>query len=124
MSESLNEQIEYGIHCQHGTALGTPGGADLMCGLCEDGLDVWIDDPRFRLVEFVSPGCALPFLGFEIQQSTLDEDLSFAWRRLVKAFAPFMEVTDETWREMKASGYEFGFQQMRSGYWTDEGRVV
>jgi hypothetical protein len=25
-----------GGHCVHGTAIGTPGGADLMCGACED----------------------------------------------------------------------------------------
>ena len=36
--ESLQEQIEYGDRCIHGTNIGTPGGADLMCGACEEGL--------------------------------------------------------------------------------------
>jgi hypothetical protein len=44
MSEELWEQVIYGRHCVHGTPVGTPGGADLMCGLCEDGLDRWVDD--------------------------------------------------------------------------------
>ena len=36
--ESVAEQIEYGIDiCIHGRNLGTPGGADLMCGDCEAG---------------------------------------------------------------------------------------
>lgn len=26
-----------GIYCKHGVYLGTPGGADLMCGACEEG---------------------------------------------------------------------------------------
>ncbi len=47
--ESLAEQVEYGHRCMHGTPLGTPGGADLMCGLCEDGLTEWVDDPQYAL---------------------------------------------------------------------------
>lgn len=36
--ESVAEQIEYGMNiCIHGRNLGTPGGADLMCGDCEAG---------------------------------------------------------------------------------------
>ena len=38
--ESLREQVEYGNYCIHGTNIGTPGGADLMCGACEDGYTV------------------------------------------------------------------------------------
>lgn len=48
--ESLREQIEYGGHCSpHGTAIGTPGGADLMCGLCEQGLTRWVPEVRYEL---------------------------------------------------------------------------
>lgn len=36
--EPLWEQVAYGDHCMHGTAIGTPGGADLMCGPCEMGM--------------------------------------------------------------------------------------
>lgn len=35
--ESIREQIAYGRRCKHGTPVGTPGGADLMCGPCEMG---------------------------------------------------------------------------------------
>ena len=41
--ESIEEQVRYGGHCVHGTAIGTPGGADLMCGACEDGYTNLID---------------------------------------------------------------------------------
>ena len=37
-------------HCKpHGAFVGYPGGADYMCGLCEDGLTKWIADPEFML---------------------------------------------------------------------------
>ncbi len=39
MAETVEEQIEYGDHCEpHGNPVGTPGGADVMCQLCELGL--------------------------------------------------------------------------------------
>jgi len=41
--ESIEEQVRYGGHCVHGTAIGTPGGADLMCGACEEGYTNLID---------------------------------------------------------------------------------
>jgi len=47
--ESLREQILYGDHCMHGTAIGTPMGADLMCGWCEDGYTKWVDDIGYTL---------------------------------------------------------------------------
>ena len=36
--EPLWEQVAFGDHCIHGTAVGTPGGADLLCGMCEMGM--------------------------------------------------------------------------------------
>ena len=48
--ETLAEQIEYGDHCIHGVNIGTPGGADLMCGLCEDGCNMLHDDPSYTLL--------------------------------------------------------------------------
>ena len=36
--ESVQEQLEYGDSCMHGTGIGTSGGADLMCHLCESWL--------------------------------------------------------------------------------------
>lgn len=43
--ETIREQIAMGRHCVHGTAVGTPGGADLMCGRCEDGATRWVPTP-------------------------------------------------------------------------------
>lgn len=59
--ESVREQIEYGTRCVHGTPLGTPGGADLMCGLCEGGFTCWVDDPEYALrMDLIGPsGAAL-----------------------------------------------------------------
>lgn len=34
--ETLREQLELGGWCIHGTQVGTPGGADLVCRYCED----------------------------------------------------------------------------------------
>lgn len=119
MSESLNEQIQYGMRCQHGTSLGTPGGADLMCGYCEDGLDVWVDDPRFRLVQITNDGRSIPFLGFEFWLSDLDDDPDRLWGRFVSAWRPFLSVDDETWKSMSEIGMIWTFEQSRSGYWTE-----
>ena len=39
-----------GSYCVHNHYIGTPGGADFMCGLCEDGLTYFVSDPAYRLV--------------------------------------------------------------------------
>lgn len=49
MAETVQEQMEYGSYCKHGTNVGTPGGADLMCHNCEMGYDTWYDDPAWIL---------------------------------------------------------------------------
>lgn len=59
MSESIWEQMAYGDHCVHGTSIGTPSGADLMCGLCESNLTAWVDDPAYELRLRVS-GTTIP----------------------------------------------------------------
>ena len=48
--ETAQEQAHYGGRCIHGTATGTPGGADLMCQLCELGYFDWIEVPRYSLM--------------------------------------------------------------------------
>lgn len=48
--ETAQEQAATGGHCVHGTATGTPGGIDLMCGLCEAGLFDFIEAPRYALM--------------------------------------------------------------------------
>jgi len=50
MSETVEEQMYYGDHCKHGTNIGTPGGADLMCQLCELGLDTWVANPAYEMM--------------------------------------------------------------------------
>lgn len=33
------DELDYGHYCIHGTNIGTPGGTDYLCGLCESGFD-------------------------------------------------------------------------------------
>ena len=48
--ETRQEQAHYGDRCTpHGVAIGTPGGYDILCGLCEAGLFDWIESPRYAL---------------------------------------------------------------------------
>ncbi len=35
--------------CIHGAYVGTPGGADHICGFCEAGMRTWVEDPTFQL---------------------------------------------------------------------------
>lgn len=49
MSETLLEQIGYGRTCMHGTKIGTLGGVDLLCGMCEAGFTVWVEDPQWAM---------------------------------------------------------------------------
>ena len=77
MAEDLWEQQYYGDYCKHGTNVGTPGGADLMCGYCEMGLDRWVDDPRYAL-----------YLG-------LNQDVEDKWRG-IKQFE-YRESTAHLW---------------------------
>lgn len=40
------------VHCIHGSYVGYPGGADHICGLCEDGLHIMIKVGRIDLQIF------------------------------------------------------------------------
>ncbi len=49
--ESEREQLMYGDRCTpHGHQVGTPSGADFMCGLCEAGLTRWVMDRYWGIV--------------------------------------------------------------------------
>lgn len=47
--ETRTEQATYGMRCDHGAPLGTPGGYDLTCHLCESGLTHWYADPMYAM---------------------------------------------------------------------------
>ena len=38
------------VHCRHGSYIGYPGGADYICGACEDGADTLITGVRADLL--------------------------------------------------------------------------
>lgn len=39
--EDGSVDTDFGEYCRHGKYIGTPGGADFMCGFCEEG---WTDE--------------------------------------------------------------------------------
>lgn len=112
--ESLQEQIEYGGHCIHGTNVGTPGGADLMCGLCEQGLDQWVPDPQFELMIWTRADDWWPARGIRTwYQSDIDETDPFG---LIAGFIDLLIDPDEP-----LLGWRFEARQIAAGYW-DDGR--
>ena len=69
--ESEREQLLYGNHCIHGTATGTAGGADFMCGLCEDGMDKWVEDIGYALQ-------------FRFSDAPLDDEWAHPWTKVAE----------------------------------------
>ena len=112
--ESLHEQIEYGSWCQHGQPLGTPGGADLMCGYCEDGLDTWVEDPYMVLVLTLDGARHRPSSGFWASDLDLHPPVA-ELRRLAKFKAELV-----FWSDLAAEAdcpISFEMVQGRGGYW-------
>lgn len=114
MMETLQEQILYGSYCQHGTALGTPGGADLICGMCENGFNRWVMDPQYAL-----------FVGLEMDtevhpgtRATLywsaSEPISFRrLYRIVRRYTGLIEL---------GLTPHYTVEQIASGYWAETPR--
>jgi len=73
--ESLQEQIEYGDHCVHGNAIGTPSGYDILCGRCENGETIPYVIRRYRL--FWSLGDSAP-MDMNVKMYA-DESFSEQW---------------------------------------------
>lgn len=82
--ESLQDQITYGRHCVHGVPVGTPGGADLMCGYCEDGDVWWVESPRYGLfIETISTGLTSGAVAEWSDPLTADDEyIARAWARI------------------------------------------
>lgn len=96
MSEELWEQVAYGDHCKHGTSIGTPGGADLMCQWCELGFDTWVDDPRYTLYLGINQEPDPVWRGIK-QMSWRESDihLTATHYRLEQAADQFSRVAEE-----------------------------
>jgi hypothetical protein len=116
--ESIQEQVEYGGRCQHGTAIGTPGGADLMCGLCEDGFDTWVEDPYFTLTIRTGNGSLYrPQTGF--WQSQLSPGQSVSQRRELVKFRRSLTFWSDLYGSAEVPAV-FEMEQVRSGRWEQE----
>lgn len=73
--ESYEEQIRYGNYCKpHGNPVGTPQGYDIMCGLCEAGMDEKVYDTQYAL-------------WFRFNDGDINNDMSVPWRRIADWFA-------------------------------------
>jgi len=120
--ETLEEQIEYGGRCRHGTAIGTPGGYDLMCGLCEDGFNIFVADPAWSL---------LLTLGQEAGEYETGSLILHTWRETydVETVTRQIRRQADRWDDMTRTG-EFNkipvptlhweARRMDSGFWTDD----
>jgi hypothetical protein len=70
--ESIREQMSYGNVCKpHGVNIGTPMGADLMCQLCEMGMDTWVKEKGYTL-------------WFRFDDADLQDDTSVPWTRVAE----------------------------------------
>lgn len=65
------------VHCIHGSYIGYPGGADYICGMCEDGLHI--------LVTVVS---------IELQLYDQTIDTCYRFEHIGRMFCPWQEIQD------------------------------
>lgn len=109
--ETIQEQIEYGSFCKHGTALGTPGGADIMCQLCEIGLDTWVPDPTYRFIMILKHN------GTSVEVRRIgpwhesDINTGAGWAKLTRLAEIIQEVPDIS------DHFEFAAEKTSEGYW-------
>ena len=116
MSESIWEQVVYGDRCMHGTPIGTPGGADLMCGYCEDGYTTWVPERTFELVYYANVDWPTKFasLGTDVWENNVFSRVLDA----IESHAPGATASD--WATLMDMGWRWGVQVEREGYWSDE----
>lgn len=114
--ETREEQARYGGHCTpHGIMVGTPGGEDLMCGLCEMGFTNWVPDPSWVLR--IGPrGGQIGFDSFRFRESEYRDPTQATLRRLVRMrkFLMLFGTEDEA---LKPFVYEM--YQSNDGYWSE-----
>ena len=107
-----------GDRCVHGTYVGTPGGADFMCGLCEDGLDYWVEDPSYELMIGLNDGPAF-VAGSAHWLSNIAKRDRWALRRLVllrRDIRTFSQLIEDSNRQAVPT---FQMRLADSGRWED-----
>jgi len=117
MSETLQEQIEYGSRCKpHGVPLGTPGGADLMCGLCESGMTTWVADKHYELVYYANVDWPIKFGSLGYESDGINADNIFEWvLEVVEDIVPDHNLED--WQLLARLGWKWGVRVESNGYW-------
>ena len=113
MAETVEEQMEYGSYCMHGRNLGTPGGADLMCGDCEAGYTHWYDDPQYGLF-FGFNQEPISSVGRTWRQSDLDSGLTWAYISDRVEFTGYDE-NDDVRQVMRQ--FQWQVKKINDGYW-------
>ena len=122
MAETVEEQMEYGSFCKHGTNIGTPGGADLMCFHCEMGYDTWHNDPSWEMEvrlnldgRWISPWMkAKDAWGGSMVFYRTSQLKGVARTRIMAAAEHLCKVFDDV--DINAH-YEFRMVQTSQGYW-------
>ncbi len=116
--ETVAEQIEYGTRCVHGHNVGTPGGADLMCPLCEDGYTKWVEDPSYSLAftfgdldEWATRQAALEGYVSWRESEDIDEGMARLRRQVESVF-------DIDGFEDMMHKFRWQFVKVHNGYWT------
>lgn len=123
MAEDYEDARRFGTRCLHGTNVGTPGGMDLMCGLCENGLTRWYPDPMYGLqMRLLSAAPEMewwpPLQHISIQQTAVwrESNLSgpnacMTMRRKLSAWSEMFETEGEL------NTLEYRVLQVDEGYW-------
>jgi hypothetical protein len=124
MAESEWEQLIYGDVCKHGTAIGTPGGADFLCGLCESGMDYWIPEPSFQVFMAFNPDHdgSVPATRWRdryLLSDVLSQELII--QSIIQMYVGLMEDPEasDVW-EQTLQGMEWEVKQVADGYWCDK----
>lgn len=109
-----------GDHCMHGTYIGTPCGADYICGLCEDGYTKWVSDPRSALL--LGFGVDPAQTGHRLEQTAwrASEGPETAFQRVLAAAERIQDILGEFQSREDYPTLVWVVVQTDGGYWDKE----
>lgn len=115
MAESIEDQMYYGDHCKHGTNIGTPGGADLMCHWCEMGMDTWVANPAFEMMfEILWDDHVLLQPTATGVTWRANDDVDYTFEKIMKVVEEHQRIANESKAVIVTT---YTVVQKDSGYW-------